>query len=201
MAQGRARRIEVFSDGVFAIAITLLVLELPFEKVHEGQLADALSDHWADFAAYALSFLGIGIAWLQHHAVFDHVKHVDRRLLLLNLLFLFAIAFLPYPTSLLGDYIHESENSRIAAIAYSGTWTVATIALTTLWTHAIRAGATATPAATRLMRYYWATVAGYLLFTVVAAFSAIAMLALYGVTALFFLTRSDYQALESEPLG
>lgn len=189
----------MFSDGVFAIAITLLVLELPFGKVHEGQLAAALKDHWATFAAYALSFVGIGIAWLQHHAVFDHVKRVDRRLLLLNLLVLFAIAFLPYPTSLLGEYIHESDNASTAAIVYSGAWTVATIALSALWTHAVRAGATATPAARRLMRYYWATAAAYVLYTVVAAFSAIAMLALYSVTAILFLARSDYQALDSEP--
>jgi uncharacterized membrane protein len=193
--RGQARRIEMFSDGVFAIAITLLVLELPFGKVHEGQLAAALKDHWATFAAYALSFVGIGIAWLQHHAVFDHVKRVasaqpagavrDR--------------LLPYPTSLLGEYIHESDNASTAAIVYSGAWTVATIALSALWTHAVRAGATATPAARRLMRYYWATAAAYVLYTVVAAFSAIAMLALYSVTAILFLARSDYQALDSEP--
>ena len=194
--QGHARRIEMFSDGVFAIAITLLVLELPFRKVADGHLLDALKDHWGEFAAYALSFVGIGIAWLQHHAVFDHVKRVDRRLLLLNLMMLFAIAFLPYPTGLLGEYIRDSENARVAAVLYSAAWTVATFAQAALWTHAIRAGATATPAATRLMRYYWAAGVAYVLYTVVAAFSPVAMVALYTVTAIFFLAKSDYRVLE-----
>jgi len=195
------RRIELFSDAVFAIAITLLVLELPFEKVGEGELAGALKDHWANFAAYALSFLGIGIAWLQHHAVFDHVERVDRKLLLLNLLVLAAIAFLPYPTSLLGEYIEDGDNARTAAVVYSGAWALAAFAVACLWSYVVRAKAAASPAARRLLRYFWGAAAAYVVYTAVALVSPIAMLALYGVTAAFFLWRSDFQALESEPSG
>src|SRR3954447_9335171 len=107
----------MFSDGVLAIAITLLVLELPFAKVADGELAHALGDHWARFAAYGLSFLGIGILWLDHHASFSAlpglhhratlsaVREADRRLVLLKMVGLFCATFLPYPASLLGDYL------------------------------------------------------------------------------------------------
>ncbi len=78
----RIKRVDLFSDAVFAIAITLLVLELPFEKVEEGQLAHALGEHWSSFAAYAVSFAGIGIAWIHHHAVFDQIQRITRELLL-----------------------------------------------------------------------------------------------------------------------
>jgi uncharacterized membrane protein len=196
---GQARRIEMFSDGVFAIAITLLVLELPFGKVHEGELAGALADHWARFGAYALSFLGIGLAWLQHHAVFEHIRSVDRAILLLNLLFLAAIAFLPYPTSLLGDYVQETDNATAAALVYSGAWIVATVALGSLWAHAIRMGSATGPGARRLARYYWATLAAYVVFTAVALISPIAMIVLYAATGVVFLWRSDYKVLGSEP--
>src|SRR4051794_7780014 len=78
----------MFSDGVLAIAITLLVLELPFDRVGDGELAHALGHHWARFAAYGLSFLGIGILWLHHHAIFTAVGHADRGLVLLNMIVL-----------------------------------------------------------------------------------------------------------------
>ena len=195
---GQGRRIEMFSDGVFAIAITLLVLELPFEKVH-SDLATALGNHWARFGAYALSFLGIGLAWLQHHAVFEHIRRVDRTILLLNLLFLAAIAFLPYPTSLLGDYIQDTDNASVAALVYSGSWIVATVALALLWRHAIRMGASTTPAASRLERYYWGTLGAYVVFTVVAVVSPVAMIVLYAATGLVFLWRGDYTVLGTEP--
>src|SRR3954465_12779709 len=94
------RRIEAFSDGVFAIAITLLVVELPFARARPGHLDEALADHWASFAAYAVSFLMIGIAWMHHHAVFSQIKAVDRPVAVLNVLLLMAIAFLPLPTDL-----------------------------------------------------------------------------------------------------
>src|SRR4051812_46516388 len=103
----------MFSDGVLAIAITLLVLELPFDKVCDGELGHALGDHWARFAAYGLSFIGIGILWLHHHAIFTAVGHADRGLVLLNMIVLFCAAFLPYPTSLVGDYLSAGgSNAR-----------------------------------------------------------------------------------------
>jgi uncharacterized membrane protein len=78
-------RLEAFSDGVFAIAITLLVLEIPVPKVEHGGLADALLDGWPSYAAYVVSFAIIGIIWVNHHAVFGYFRRVDRGLLYLNL--------------------------------------------------------------------------------------------------------------------
>ncbi len=121
------RRVEFLSDGVLAIAGTLLVLELPFDEVGSGQLADALGDHWPRFAAYALSFLGIGIFWLHHHAIFGMAARADRPLVLLNLFLLAGAALLPFPTSLVGDYVQGGgENARVAALLYSGNWVLVT---------------------------------------------------------------------------
>src|SRR3954466_7238151 len=132
----------MFSDGVLAIAITLLVLELPFAKVADGELAHALGDHWARFAAYGLSFLGIGILWLHHPAIFSAIKEADRRLVLLNMVVLFCAAFLPYPTSLLGDYLSGGgSNARVAMVLYSGTWTLVTGTAAVMCRHVLRSRA------------------------------------------------------------
>lgn len=200
------RRIEIFSDGVFAIAITLLVLELPFDKVGEGELADALSDHWGSFAAYAISFVGIGIAWMHHNAVFEQIVELDRPLMLLNLLALMTIAFLPFPTSLVGEYIHEPEDATTAMLAYSGTWTLASVALAAVWSYAIRGRGLVSPqlavaGARRLERLFWAASAAYVVFTLVALASPRLTMWLYGLSAVFYLWRSDYRALRTEPQG
>src|SRR4051812_45175085 len=118
-------RVEAFSDAVIAIAITLLVVELPFDEVGRGDLGSALRHHWPTFGAYLLSFGGLGIMWLHHHALFGVLARVDRPLVLLTLLLLRAAAFLPFPTSLVGDYLRRGgEDARIAVALYSGTWVI-----------------------------------------------------------------------------
>lgn len=198
------RRVDTFSDAVFAIAITLLVVELPFGHVPEGRLGHALGEHWPRFLAYFASFGGIGIAWMHHHAALDQVVRLDRRLLLLNLGTLAAIAFIPFPTQLLGDYVRQGDDARIAAVMFSGAWTLATVGMASLWSHAMR-----TPgmldervdqaAAVRLRRIFRVTIVVYALLTVLAAISPIASVALYAPAAAFFLWRSDYRALERQP--
>src|SRR3954447_9433881 len=164
----------MFSDGVLAIAITLLVLELPFDKVGDGELGHALGDHWARFAAYGLSFLGIGILWLHHHAIFSTVAHVDRTFVLLNLILLFCAAFLPYPTSLIGDYLSAGgSNARVAMLLYSGTWTLVTAAAALMCRHALRSpGLLASDVdpvgARRLFRNRAWAAGAYLVFTLIA---------------------------------
>jgi uncharacterized membrane protein len=93
-------RLEAFSDGVFAIAITLLVLEIPVPSVEYGELMDELLDQWPAYAAYVVSFAVIGIIWINHHAIFGYVERADRALLLLNLNLLLWVALLPWPKSL-----------------------------------------------------------------------------------------------------
>ena len=88
-------RIDAFSDGVFAIAITLLVINLL--AIH-----DRLAHHWPEYAAFAFSFLTIGVMWVNHHHLMNQFAHADRVLLFLNLLLLLGIVFIPFPTALNG---------------------------------------------------------------------------------------------------
>jgi uncharacterized membrane protein len=209
VADGEApvTRVEMFSDGVLAIAITLLVLELPFDKVGAGGLAHALGDHWARFAAYGLSFLGIGILWLHHHAIFTAVGHADRTLVLLNLIVLFCAAFLPYPTSLVGDYLSGGgSNARVAMLLYSGTWALVSGAAAVMCRHVLRSPGLLSndvdPAgARRLYRNLAGATIAYMVFTLIALASPVATIACYGVAAVFFLFTSDFRALGKATIG
>jgi uncharacterized membrane protein len=117
-------RFETFSDGVFAIAATLLVLEF---SVSTGKFAPALGsqllDLWPSYLAYVTSFLTIGIIWMNHHHTVSLIGRTDRTMLFLNNLLLLTIAFLPFPTKLVGDYLHK-DGEHAAALAYAGTLVV-----------------------------------------------------------------------------
>src|SRR6266487_2888595 len=98
-------RIEAFSDGVFAVAITLLVLNLQVPQLASAnELVPKLSELWPKLLSYALSFVIVGIYWVAHHNTFHYIKQSDRNLLWLNILLLMCIVFLPFPTALLGQY-------------------------------------------------------------------------------------------------
>lgn len=131
-------RIEAFSDGVFAIAITLLVLEIRVPHVEEGaSLPGALLALWPSYSGYAISFLQIGVIWANHHNRFRFVKRSDHVLLFLNIVFLMCVAFIPFPTALLAEYIQGSEGERQTAVAvYSGTLAVTAVFFTLLWLYA-----------------------------------------------------------------
>ena len=111
------QRIEAFSDAVFAVAITLLVLSihLPARKIPENQLWNELRLLWPNYFAYVLSFAIIGMFWLGHHSIFSMFERRDRGLFWLNLLFLALIVFVPFPTTVMSDY----GNSRTATIFYA----------------------------------------------------------------------------------
>lgn len=98
-------RIAHFSDGVFAVAITLLVLDLRVPATANGSLIGALADQWPQFAAFAVSFVLVGCIWVNHHEVFKTVTYVDRPLLFLNLAFLLTIVVIPFSTSLFAEYV------------------------------------------------------------------------------------------------
>src|ERR1700712_5498255 len=102
--RGDASRLEAFSDGVLAIAITLLILDVRVEQPPGESLAIALRHALPEIAAYGASFLQIGIIWVNHHALFRVVQRVDQLLLLLNLVLLSTVAFLPLPTRLLAEH-------------------------------------------------------------------------------------------------
>jgi uncharacterized membrane protein len=131
-------RIEAFSDGVFAIAITLLVIEIGVPHTEEGtRLFGALLKQWPSYLGYAISFLQIGVIWANHHNRFRFIVRSDHILLFLNILFLMCVAFIPFPTALLAHYLQGSEAERTTAGAvYAGTLAVTAVFFTLLWVYA-----------------------------------------------------------------
>jgi uncharacterized membrane protein len=123
-------RLEAFSDGVFAIAATLLIIEVGV-AAHDRSLGDALLHSWPEYAAYAISFLTIGVMWVNHHAIMELVARVDRPFLFLNIGLLLCIAFVPFPTRILAEFIRE--DGRPAALAYGATMTVTAIFFNVTW--------------------------------------------------------------------
>jgi uncharacterized membrane protein len=131
-----SRRLEAFSDGVFAIAITLLVLDLavpPREGSPEGHLASELGHQWPSYFAYLVSFLVIGIIWVNHHTVFDRVRLIDRPVMFVNLALLLIVSAIPFPTHLLAEYLTAGSDSHVAAAVYSATMFLMGIAFALLW--------------------------------------------------------------------
>ncbi len=135
-------RLEAFSDGVFAIAITLLVLDLHVpQEVAAGGLGHALARDWPNYASYVVSFFIIGIIWVNHHAMFGDIKRVDRPLLFLNLLLLLFVVAIPFPTALLAEYVTAGGfNSHLAAAVYSGTMFGMAISFGVIWRWVLREG-------------------------------------------------------------
>ena len=129
-------RLEAFSDGVFAIAITLLVLEL---NVPAGDdLWHDLKEEWPSFAAFFVSFWVIGIIWVNHHGVLDHLARATRPLLYLNLLLLLTVVFIPFPTALLAEHLKSGADEKVAAVVYSGAFFTMALAYGLLWTYMTR---------------------------------------------------------------
>src|SRR5262245_36595616 len=111
-------RLEAFSDGVFAIAITLLVLELAVEPDAGEHLLRSILDEWPSLLAYLTSFLTIGVIWLQHSAITGTLRAADTTLYRLNLLVLLLASFLPFPTKLVAEYFGDRDPERVAVVFY-----------------------------------------------------------------------------------
>jgi TMEM175 potassium channel family protein len=128
-------RLEAFSDGVFAIVITLLVIELRPPEVEEGEsLASALWNLWPGYLGYLISFAVIGVMWLNHHRIFEQVRVVDGGLLVLNLALLLWMALIPFPTAVLADYLREGgDDARTAVAFYGGVILLAAISFSLLY--------------------------------------------------------------------
>ena len=188
-------RIEAFSDGVFAIAITLLIIEVRVPEAEPGHLLEALLDQWPSYVAYAVSFLVIGVIWANHHAVFERIERSDGRLLFLNLLLLMSVAFIPFPTALLADYLQAGHDARVAAFVYSATMTAMGLAFSGVWAHAAGNGGRliedrlSSEEASAMLRRFLFGAAVYALSFGAAAISAEFALAFYAVVALFFALR------------
>jgi len=129
-------RLEAFADGVFAIAATLLILNVDVPNPGNGHLGHELLTHWPAYVAYAVSFVTIAIMWLNHHIVFSLIGKADRTFMFLNIFLLLCIAFVPFPTRLLAASI-RTPDARAAALAYGITMTTTAIFFNALWQYAI----------------------------------------------------------------
>ena len=140
---GRHSRVELFSDAVFAVAITLLVLDLRVPDV-AGSLTAALADRWPAFAAFAISFVTVGCIWVNHSKVFASVQRVDTVLLFLNLALLMCVVLVPFGTSLMASYVTKADTqSHIAAAIFSAIMFLMGVVFNVLYRRATPAGATA----------------------------------------------------------
>jgi uncharacterized membrane protein len=136
----RTGRLEAFSDGVFAIAVTLLVLDIAVSANAEQHLLRSIIDLWPAYLAYVVSFSTIGAAWLAHNAITEYLDRTDAAFVRLNLLLLLFVSFLPFPTRLLADYIGEDSPERVAATFYGISLLLTTTMLLVLWRYAVHAG-------------------------------------------------------------
>jgi uncharacterized membrane protein len=186
-------RVEAFSDGVFAIAITLLILAVGIEHVPEGDLSEELVDLWPAYLAYGFSFLTIGIMWINHHSLFWHFARVDRVLLLLNILLLMMIAFVPFPTLVVAEFARSDANGRAAALLYGIVMTTTAIFFILLWMYGSRR--LLRPDADRrevsgITRSYLPGAPLYGTATLLALVSPTASLVMYAAIALFYALSS-----------
>jgi uncharacterized membrane protein len=136
----RTGRLEAFSDGVFAIAVTLLVLDIAVSADAGHHLLRSIVDLWPAYLAYVVSFSTIGAAWLAHNAITEYLDRADGAFVRLNLLLLLFVSFLPFPTRLLADYIGEDSPERVAATFYGISLLLTTTMLLVLWRYAVHAG-------------------------------------------------------------
>ena len=130
-------RVEAFSDGVFAVAATLLIFNITIDKAGPGGLLAALLAAWPKYAAYVASFLTIGVMWINHHSLFERIARMNRALVFLNLLLLMAIVFLPFPTAVLGNNIQVAGDANTAASLYGLNASVIAVLFSGVWTYAL----------------------------------------------------------------
>ena len=144
-------RLEAFSDGVFGVAITLLVLNIRVPLAQDIQsstpstLANALLQQWPIYLSYVLSFFTIGIVWANHHRTFTYISHADHTLRMLNLFLLMTVTLIPFTTQLLSTYIQPpsstanviNDGQTTAAFVYALGWVLLSIAYNLLWRYAI----------------------------------------------------------------
>jgi uncharacterized membrane protein len=186
----RTTRLEAFSDGVFAIAATLLVLELRVPR-EEPDLASALVRLWPAYAAYLVSFLTIGIIWVNHHTLLEHCRRVDRRFLYLNVLLLMTVAIVPFPTSLVNEYILAEHGATAALVTYGLGGLLIAIAFAAVFFYATHdARLVGDHRAARRVRqegrFFTIGLGSYLVGIALAFVAPVASLAVYGVTAIFY---------------
>jgi uncharacterized membrane protein len=187
----RTQRLEAFSDAVFAIAITLLVLDLAVPAGSQKDLLAAFGRQWPSYLAYVVSFSTIGALWLGHSVVTDYLDHADSTLVRLNLVLLLLVAFLPFPTRVLAEYVSKRHAESVATTIYGVTLLTAVWLLSALWRHAVREGLVRPDVedveVTMLTTRLTPGLVGYVGLIVLGLFVPIAAVAGYLVLALIFV--------------
>lgn len=183
-------RLEYFSDGVCAIAITLLGVEIHLSR-DQPDLARGLLALWPSYLAYALSFLLIGLIWANHHAMFLHIAAADRPLMLLNTLLLMTVALIPFTASVLADAVADGHDLDVAVAAYGANLTTGGLFFNALWAYASRGGALLTlsfdaATATRMSRRFLLGPVAYGLGTLVGYWAPLLGLGLFAALILYF---------------
>jgi uncharacterized membrane protein len=186
-------RTEAFSDGVFAFAITLLVLNLRDPSASGGSLSQGLIDEWQSFFALGTSFITILVMWLNHHNMFGHIGRVDRRLMLRNGMLLLFVVLTPFTTSLVAGHITapDPSDSRTAAAMYSGNFLLIAVAWNTLWRYCakgrrlLREGVTDAEART-ITRQYAVAPIGSVVAIAISLISGLASVTVVLIIAAFY---------------
>jgi uncharacterized membrane protein len=186
-------RLEAFSDGVLAIAITLLVLYIHVPPPRAGvSLAHQLGAQWPSYAAYLTSFLTIGIIWINHHAMIRRLGQVDHTILTLNLLLLLTIGVLPFTTALIAEYVKQAHGQHLAAAIYSGSFLLMTLVFAATNRHILFAKAhlhrveLSESERRNILARGVAGVMPYTVATALAAVSAYATLAICAAVGIFY---------------
>src|SRR3954462_11904617 len=189
-------RVEAFSDGVFAIAVTLLILAVGIEQsIAEGSVTHQLLHLWPAYIAYAISFLTVGIMWVNHHQLFRHFVRVDRPLLLLNILLLMCISFTPFPTRIVADHAQNAGDREAAAVLYGITMTCTAICFFAVWIYGSRRllrPDTDMREVSGITRSYLPGAPTYGAAPLVAFLSSPASLILFGAIAVFYAISSSF---------
>ena len=198
-------RLEAFSDGVFAFAITLLVVTIG-QPQNFRDLGTELLHRWPEYATYAVSFAVIGIMWLNHHVVFGYIARVDRTLIHLNLALLLTVVFLPYPTGVFGEALRRGEGTSAAAVAYSIVLSLNAYAWAAIWLYASgrrRLLVESFPEELRSLTTVLFTAGGvvYTLTIVIALINAYACLAFYAALAVYYAVDPIGQGLRRRGTG
>ncbi|MGH2654507.1 MAG: TMEM175 family protein [Actinomycetota bacterium] len=196
MGATETARLETFADGVMAIAITLLILEIAVPHAREGEsLGTALADQWPSYAAYVVSFFTIGIMWVNHHHMFTLIERTTHTFLMLNVIFLMTIAALPWPTALIAEYIRDPGRRPMATLVYGGTMIAIAVMYNVVWRYAVARGLLRPDVdpegVRRASRGYLAGPTVYAAITLLALINAWISLALFALFALYWLLPSS----------
>jgi uncharacterized membrane protein len=190
----RTARLETFADGVFAIAATLLIIDVTADAPGAA-LGAELRHAWPQYAAYAVSFVTIGIMWVNHHACMELIERADRRFLFANIALLACIAFVPFPTRLVAEHLRD-DGLRAAALTYGLTMTATSICFFAFWFYAsIGRRLIAVGADERMVRgisrAFLPGVPIYATATLVALISPTASVILFALIAAFYVIESS----------